>query len=319
VKFILPMTVSMLFCVAAIGAEGLRAERAETLKSNVESLQLHLTYHGEQGKPFYRLMLSVPPAEPEQVNSFFRFVQVSEGQAERIVNHLAEEGFLNRARDAEAMAKPPAGPLYGLQVQAGDLRLAEDLGWDLAMLRRLDGLRAALAGEAAGAMDLLVGRLTGIRGQWERQADVSTSFETTARRDDTRLRFVAEGNTTVIHVHSEFGIDRATIKRKSDQWPHSLVVRMHLKGLESLRVGNGRETINLRVSSTGSHDGFTSLSVGGGELAIARGSPHWTRVQVVAGEREIPLERGYFEIPLPTKFFDANPGQITLQWVDFYR
>ena len=45
----------------------------------------------------------------------------------------------------------------------------EDLGWGLPMLKRLDGLRKVLDGDAAKEMDLLLGRLSGLRKQWEKE------------------------------------------------------------------------------------------------------------------------------------------------------
>ncbi len=58
-------------------------------------------------------------------------------------------------------AASPTAPGYTLE--AG--RFYEDLGWGLPMFKRLDGLREALNGEPAKEMDLLLGRLTGLRAQ----------------------------------------------------------------------------------------------------------------------------------------------------------
>jgi hypothetical protein len=47
-----------------------------------------------------------------------------------------------------------------------------NLGWGLPLLRRLDGLRKVLDGDAAKGMDTLLGRLSGLRAQWEKETIV---------------------------------------------------------------------------------------------------------------------------------------------------
>ena len=46
-------------------------------------------------------------------------------------------------------------------------------------------------------------------------------------------------------------------------------------------------------------------------------------IRMVGGDGKpataIPLKDGYFEMPLPTAFFEGNPKAITLSWIDFYR
>ena len=43
-----------------------------------------------------------------------------------------------------------------------------------------------------------------------------------------RRDWVTEGSKTIIDVTSEFGIDNAMIRRKSEDWPESMFVRLHL-------------------------------------------------------------------------------------------
>jgi hypothetical protein len=316
----LPLHVAaLILCTPAYGAEDVEANRDQTLKATIDSFQMELAYEGEQGKPFYCLRLAVPVAATGQDNSFCRCIQISEAHAHRIRDHLKEDGFLSSAREGDLPAGSAPKSRYVLRVQSEKLQLVEDLGWNLAMLRRLDGLRTVLEGDAASAMDLLLGRLSGVRRVMEKAADASVSFEVTARRDDSQVRFVTEGTTTVIHVDSEFGIDRATVRRKGEQWPGPMVVRLHLKGLESFQVGNGVESIHAWVSSTGSHDSHIALKKGGSELSLGRGTPHWTEVRIIGSLKAIPLKQGYFEITLPQALFKDNPREITLAWIDFYR
>jgi len=59
-------------------------------------------------------------------------------------------------------------PGYTLTLKAEEVALGEDLGWGLPMLRRLDALRTMLDGDAAKEMEFLLGRLSGLRAQWEK-------------------------------------------------------------------------------------------------------------------------------------------------------
>ena len=151
------------------------AERAKALNENSGSFRLELWYQGEQDKPYYALTLAVRPIQRRRSSPFQLDVQISEAQAKRIIDHLAAEGFLDQAIDAENKAIPaPPGSSYTIKViyidQAGRHELHSELGFDLNMLKRLDGLRAVLEGDAAKQMDFLLVRLSGHRRQWESAA-----------------------------------------------------------------------------------------------------------------------------------------------------
>ena len=64
----------------------------------------------------------------------------------------------------------PKMPGYTMQVDVGQVVFYDDLGWGLPMLKRLDGLRKVLDGDAATQMDFLLGRLAGHRREWEKAA-----------------------------------------------------------------------------------------------------------------------------------------------------
>jgi len=144
----------------------LAAERVEKLKEDVGTFVLRLIYHGERGKPFYRLTLSVPPADVKAA-PFDLFVVIDEKQGLRVIDHLAERiGWFSKGQELYRIGflRPPA---YMLQVKIGGRQFEEDLGWGLPMLKRLNALRGVLEGDAAKEMDLLLGRLSGLRKAWE--------------------------------------------------------------------------------------------------------------------------------------------------------
>jgi len=142
-------------------------ERVKALKADLGSFALRLVYSGQQDKPFYVLVLHVGPVE-EKSQPFFQVVTITEAQASRIIDHLAADGFLSQA------GPPVRGgvePCYILTVQSKAAgAMAENLGWDARMLARLDGLRSVMDGDAATAMDFLLGRLSGLRQMWAKAA-----------------------------------------------------------------------------------------------------------------------------------------------------
>lgn len=77
--------------------------------------------------------------------------------------------------------------------------------------------------------------------------------------------------------------------------------------------------VEWSVCRTGEHETQPSLVSGKRVAEIAKGNPYFSEVRIVGGTGKIPLADGYFEIPLPAKFFEGNPDEITLAWIDFYR
>ncbi len=149
------------------------ADRVRKIKADVKNFTLTLHYRGPQGgksKGKLRprsLVLSVPQMVVDAVPGF-NYLTISGKQAGKIIDHLASEGFFARSVDTSRMKmKTPKGPAYTLRVGCSRFSLLMDLGWDLKMLKRLDGLRKVLDGEAARAMDRLIKRFGGHRRKWE--------------------------------------------------------------------------------------------------------------------------------------------------------
>jgi hypothetical protein len=148
-------------------------ERSGKLKADLKTFTLSLSYNGPQDKPYYHLILSVPkPPGDDRADPFYRNVQVTEKQAEAIIDYLAMEEFFDHAR--EAFLRTPVPPYYMLWVEVQGkgqpARYGESLGWNLKMVQRLDGLRKVFEGDAAKAMDILIARMAGHRTEWEKQA-----------------------------------------------------------------------------------------------------------------------------------------------------
>ena len=151
----------------ATGSTG-PARLAKELKANVKKFTVALICYGPQDKPYYRLLLTVIPIERKKEP--FEMIRFLNGkQAEKIIDHLRAEGFLSRAGNiANKEIALPKGPAYTLSVSGPKgIHLHEDLGWDLAMLARLDALRKVLDGRPADGMDRLLERLSDQRKKWE--------------------------------------------------------------------------------------------------------------------------------------------------------
>jgi len=148
-----------------------------------------------------------------------------------------------------------------------------------------------------------------------------TQFKITTKRADDMVDVEVKDASMVFSVHSPFGISQAIIESTSGNWSDSVILRLHLKGLESFKVSNGKVTIEAAVSS---QDGHLRLWKDGKEDSLLDSkSPYWTEIRIVGKDGKpvttIPLDDGYFEIQLQKTMFEGNPKSIKINWIDFYR
>ena len=148
-----------------------------------------------------------------------------------------------------------------------------------------------------------------------------SQFEITTKRDNDKVEVKVESGKAVFSIHSPFGISQTVIERTDGNWPDSVILRLHLKGLESFKVSNGKVTLEAAVSS---QDGHVQLRKDGKEdEPLDFKSPYWTEILLFGEDGRqattIPLTDGYFEISLPKALFEDNPKSVTINWIDFYR
>jgi hypothetical protein len=146
------------------------AARAKKVAGEIRTFTLRLNYAGQEDKPFYRLLLSVPAiVGKDRDNPFHRQAQITEAQAGKIVGFLAKDGFFDTALDGNRNLGPvpPKEPYYALTVGIANggnpIVFEEWLTFRPLLIHRLDGLRKLLDGEAATGMDFLITRLSGYR------------------------------------------------------------------------------------------------------------------------------------------------------------
>ena len=141
------------------------------------------------------------------------------------------------------------------------------------------------------------------------------------RNKGDRISIAVEGAAAVLSVHSKRGIGSAKVIRLQKSWP-GVTIRFHLRGMESLRISNGKVTLSASVLSHGNHKRLLSRIVDGKEQKVEPGSPYWMEIRIVAGaggKPKIPLEDGYFEVRIPKAMLGEDAKSISLRWIDFLR
>ncbi|MEQ8788545.1 MAG: hypothetical protein RIC55_19705 [Pirellulaceae bacterium] len=156
------------------------------------------------------------------------------------------------------------------------------------------------------------------------QADKSQTLRTT-----DEIQAAIAGDVATLDIRSASGIGKGKVERAGDAWPKTVVLRLHLKGLESLSIRGGDVLLETYVSSSDPAKQYANLGRGGDEpKPIDRRSPYWPilrREQARAEDDTTkpattkPATDGYFEITLPPKLLAENPRVLELHWVDFFR
>ncbi len=176
-------------CQIGFAAEpdDITAERLKMLRT-CESLAAAFRYYGDQDKPFYQITYHLGDFDAGAGgNPFERVTKLDREAMHKLLEALAKDGFIAAARDITTKdIKPTIG--YSLTIIAtkkgagdkfkalgwqaikgdGHVELYQPFGWDLKMIERLEGLRPALSGEAAKDMDFLLGRLSGLKREWQK-------------------------------------------------------------------------------------------------------------------------------------------------------
>jgi len=147
----------------------------------------------------------------------------------------------------------------------------------------------------------------------------SPQSKITTKRDNDRIEVQIENGKAVISIHRPFGISHAIVERLDENWPDAAVLRLHLKGLESLKVTNEKITLNAAVLS---HD-VRLWKDGNEDSPLNSKIPYWMEIRMVGNGgktvKTIPLNDGDFETELPKVFLEGNPKTFTVDWINFYR
>jgi hypothetical protein len=152
--------------------------------------------------------------------------------------------------------------------------------------------------------------------------DPPARFTVTTRKADDTVAVGGDRERTVFDVRSPSGISRAVVERAGDAWP-KVVVRLHLKGLENLKVSAGAAAVG---AAAGVRDGKVEARqwvLDKDETPLDPADPRRLAIRVLGKDGKaaagIPLDGGHFEVTLPAEFFRDNPKSLTVEWIDFYR
>ncbi len=168
----------------------------------------------------------------------------------------------------------------------------------------------------------LVSGLPAAHGEDSPKARPDPVKVTTRRADDT-VRVLSEKAVTVLDVRSPFGISQVVVERTGAAWPERIKLRLHLKGLSSLRVTAGKLRLDAAAAVRDGKLEVRQWKDGKEDAPLDEKSPLWMAIRAVGADgkpaRDIPLKGGYFEVTLPRALFAGGPKAITLAWIDFYR
>jgi hypothetical protein len=150
----------------------LTAHRAALLSAHPEQFALALTCDVPTDKPFYSLRLQTAPVIQDATSFFVRTRALTTPEALALIDALAKAGLLRNAIILETASTLALQTGYHLRLTGIPPEAAWEvpLGWDLAMLAQLDALAGMFPASAKPDMALLLGRLSGLRAEWERAA-----------------------------------------------------------------------------------------------------------------------------------------------------
>ncbi len=136
---------------------------------------------------------------------------------------------------------------------------------------------------------------------FENSSGFEVEFPKDAAHAETRkIKITAKNNAVVFEVRDQFGIGKGSLISKNRKWPHKVILRFYLSGLEGL---------NAKIK--GKTFAKEELKI---RMLDSKGNPLKGR-HLLKGSKKIP---GYFEVELPQRKL-MGARKIELRWIDFYR
>lgn len=153
--------------------------------------------------------------------------------------------------------------------------------------------------------------------------DPPSKFKIRTKKTDDTVEVRADKDRALFVVKSPFGISQAVVERVDDAWPKTVTLRLHLKGLESFKVSNGKTTLDAPAGIQDGKPKVRQWKDGKEDAPLDDKSPFWMEIRMIGGDgksaKALPLKDGYVEVTLPRAFFEGNPKAITAKWIDFFR
>jgi len=152
------------------------------------------------------------------------------------------------------------------------------------------------------------------------QSEEPVFVVTTKNRDD-QVDIQYDNGVASIDIRSSTGIGSATLELESGTMPGNMILRLHLKGLEELRLTSSQTSIEVSVSNSDPSDIHQRIIAASSDTPLLPDHPLWMKVEIVSpqAEKKIPLEEGYFEVTVPKEFIQKAGNSFEIQWTDFFR
>lgn len=146
-------------------------------------------------------------------------------------------------------------------------------------------------------------------------------FQVTVGNLDDQIKILTQDDQTVIDISSPSGIGSATLELESGTMPEEMILRLHLRGLEQLRLTSPQTSLEASVSNSNPADVQQRILAASSDSPLSPDHPLWMQVKIVSeqAEKTIPLEEGYFEVSVPTEFLRKAGNSFEVQWTDFFR
>ena len=160
----------------------------------------------------------------------------------------------------------------------------------------------------------------------EKPPAAEARFDIKFRKPDDTVRVHVDGRKTYIDIRSAGGIGGAALTRNDPSWPETVVLRVHLRGLESFNITCGGVTLRVSVLSHSGNPRLLHLQREGQPEGpeLAKDDPNGTDVRVMDADGRaldggLPPNGGWFELAVPKAVLGNEGKTITLDWIDFYR
>jgi len=145
--------------------------------------------------------------------------------------------------------------------------------------------------------------------------------ETRGNNPATLTEKTADGKT-VFAIRGR-GIGRATLACDAQSKQREILLRVYLRGLESLTLANDHVQWKASVLSHSGHPTLLHLWQDGKEgPAITKDSPYWTAIRRLGADGKptagLPPDGGWFEMIIPQAFL-TDTRELKVEWIDFYR
>lgn len=147
-------------------------------------------------------------------------------------------------------------------------------------------------------------------------------YKATPRKKDDTVKMSVAKDQVICEVTCPSGIGGLKIERQGEAWPKTMLMRLHIRGLEHFHASAGGLALGAALSSPEMTRSW--LEKDGKSINQDAGDPLHLEVRVrdrdgTPVESRMSPKGGSIEVVIPEAFFREKPEAITISWIDFYR